>query len=425
MPSSNGKKNKPRSIFQIQSSNFALSLSLISLFIILNDFLNWPILQFAKVVSQTKFRDTLWVLQDADCYQEIGSEIFNLQVITGCPAYIYGEPLLKILNLLHIGPEDTQNFVYGMRILFSLALAFLLSELFLNFKKTLLAVTLILLSPGVQLMLYNGNIDLLILSMIIGSYFAFKYNKSIIGFFLIALVGMFKFYTIPIFAIALLIPIKKRDKLIALILFLITAMSAFSDLQKMKESIPSTGYAQFGMIIFPKYLSEIGFEISPIQGLSISVMLFLITSLLCYRIMKFFANSLLAVDYKVQLTYLLLGVVFLTCFFTGLSYDSRLIYLTLCGIILLHWIPLKKYRNITLGILVGASIFSCGIELGLIPTSHQGYHPLRLVQLANDIAIEIMASLILLYLFKLPLVSQTIAQLKFTKRNSLESHNEY
>jgi len=372
----------------------------------LQDFVNWPILQFAKVVSPKKFRDSLWVLEDADCYQKIGSEIFNLQLITGCPAYIYGEPLLKILNFLHIGSEDTQNFVYGMRILFCLALAYILSELFLGIKQNLLVAALILFSPGVQLMLYNGNIDLLIFSMIIGIYLAFKYNKPSTGFIIIALAGVFKFYTIPLFVIAIFVPIKKRDKIIALILFLMTSTSAFLDLQRMQEAIPSTGYAQFGMNIFAKYLLEIGLEISTTQGLLISLMLFALTFFLCHRLIKGFGNKDSTVDYNLKLIYFLFGLVLLTCFLTGLSFDPRLIYLTLCGVIILHWIPENLYRNITLGVLVCASLFSCGIELGLIPPAHQGFHPLRVIQLANDIAIEIVAALILLYLIKMQFLSK-------------------
>jgi len=401
MLSFNKKRGLSGLSLPIRVSNFAWTLSLVSLFVILQDFLNWPILQFAKIVSPTKFRDSLWVLEDADCYEKIGSEIFNLEITTGCPAYIYGEPLLKILNFLHIGSEDTQYFVYGMRILFCLALAYILSELFLGIKQNLLVAALVMFSPGVQLMLYNGNIDLLIFSMIIGIYLAFKHNKPIIGFIVLALAGVFKFYTIPLFVIAFLIPFKKRDKIIALILFLMTSISAFWDLHRMKEAIPSHGYAQFGMNIFTEYLLKIGLEISRTQGLLISVLLFLFTTFVCHRMIKVFENIGSIMDSNLKLIYCLLGVVFLTCFFTGLSFDSRLIYLTLCGVIVLNWIPKNLHRNATMGVLVFASLFTCGIELGLIPPTNQGFHPLRVVQLANDIAIEIIASLIFLYLIKL------------------------
>jgi hypothetical protein len=410
MPKPLAKTKRAIANYSNKVTPISLSLPLICLFIALQDFLNWPLLQFARVVHTEKFRDSLWILQDADCYQTIGNDIYNLASVTGCPAYIYGEPLLWILNILRIGPEDTEIFVHGMRFLFSLAVAHILKILFVKISKVLLVALLILISPGVQLMLYNGNIDLLIFAIVSGSYFAFKSNRTILGFILIAFTGVIKFYTIPLFIIAFFIPLNKRNKIISLFLFLITAGSAFRDLIRMKEEIPSTGYAQFGMSIFPKYLTAIGYDVSPDLGHLISILIFAGCVIIFYATFARYANQKLFIESKIQLAFLMLSVVLLACFLTGLSYDPRLIYLTISGAIVFFWIPKTIFRNLYLIFLLSASLLSCGIELGLIPTAHEGFHVLRVIQLVNDITIEISVALVLVYLLKLPIVRTRLVQ---------------
>jgi hypothetical protein len=259
---------------------------LIYLFILGQDLLNWPILQFARVVSPIKYRDTYWVLADADCFKELGPRIYGLESETGCPGYIYGQPLLKVLNILEIQASDTEMFAHALQALFSVALSFVIIELAKKTIAVFLLASLVLLSPGTQLMLYNGNFDLLIFGVVVFGYFLISKNFIFAGLFLIFLSGVFKFYTIPLLLLMVFFLPKMRHKVIALTLFIISCVSAVYDLYLMQESIPSSGYAQFGFSIYSNYLEQMGLSNSPIFGFVLSLTIFLISILISSQRLK-------------------------------------------------------------------------------------------------------------------------------------------
>jgi hypothetical protein len=166
----------------------------------------------------------------------------------------------------------------------------------------------------------------------------------------------------------------------------------------MQERIPSGGYAQFGFTIFAKYLEQIGVSLSLIMTYLISVMIFTITLsvvFLLFRVFRLSENSKVLTHDKF---YLVMATVFLSCFMTGISYDPRLIYLTLAGFSVLRNM-VKGFSRTALAILLFiASCLSCGIELGFIPQEQAQFHPLRVVQLLNDVAIEIIAAILVIQL---------------------------
>jgi hypothetical protein len=365
----------------------------IYLFTLINDFLNWPILQFARVVSPIKYRDTSWVLEDADCYREIGSKIYSLPSETGCPGYLYGRPLLEVLNFMHISQNDTLAFVYTLRALFALSFAFLIAKLSANLFAKFTLTGLILFSPGVQLMVYNSNIDLLIFAMVVFGTFAIQRGYITLGLFLVFLSGLFKFYTIPLLLLFILLLTKKRHKVLSLLVFLVATVSAALDLLLMQEPIPAGGYAQFGVTIFSKYLEQVGISLSAASTFIFSGLIFLATVLLVLSIFHSFKAEVKFREISEQPLFLVFASVFISCFLTGISYDTRLIYLTFAGYYFLLILPQGLARKAFMTFLAIASLLSCGIELGFISESDSGFHPLRGVQLVNDIAIEFLAAI--------------------------------
>lgn len=372
----------------------------IFLFTIIQDLINWPILQFARVVSPIKYRDTFWVLADADCFRAIGAGIYGLQSVTGCPGYIYGLPLLRALDILHIGQGDTKIFAYLMRALFIVSIALVVKSLKISLRNKLFITSILVLSPGVQLMLYNSNFDLLIFAMVILAHFTIQRGNVKLGLFLIFLSGLFKFYTIPLLLLfALLLP-RFRNKSYSLILFMIAATSAIMDLRQMQEQIPSSGYAQFGFTIFAKYLEEISFPLSTINVYLVSSGLFLLMACFAYLLLK---KQRILDCFEVATAnnlYLVLSTVFLSCFMTGISYDPRLIYLSLAGLLLALVTEPRSSRILIWAAILMSSLLSCGIELGFIPRNVTGLHPLRSIQLINDLAIEFLSVLLFLSLLQ-------------------------
>ena len=372
----------------------------IFLFTLVQDVLSWPILQFARVVSPIKNRDTSWVLVDAECYQILGSGIYGLQSETGCPGYIYGSPLLRTLNFLHLGQQDTIFLAYTMRALFVISIALILNHLRIRLSAQFLLVTLLLLSPGVQLMLYNSNFDLLIFAMVVFGYLAIVKEKITLGLILIFLSAIFKFYTIPLLLLFFILLPQVRYKVLSLLLFICAVFSATFDLRLMQERIPSGGYAQFGITIFAKYFEQIGIYLSPNLSFLVSTLIFFIAITVVLFLCKMFKRSDKSGDVSCDRFYLVMATVFLSCFVTGLSYDPRLIYLTLAGFLVLRTMSSGLPRAVLTILLFIASYLSCGIELGLIPESQAGFHPLRVVQLLNDVAIEILAAMFVIQMIQ-------------------------
>jgi hypothetical protein len=374
----------------------SLSTFIIVLFTLVHDLLNWPVLQFARVVSPIKYRDTFWVLADADCFPTLGSGIYGLQVDTGCPAYIYGRPLLEVLNFLNFGQEDTLFFAMMMRFLFAVSLALIFRHLRIGLKSGLSLLTLILFSPGVQLMIYNSNFDLLIFAMVIFGYLAIQGQKVGLGLLVIFLSGLFKFYTIPLLLLFSILLPQKKSKIFSLFLFTLASFSAISDLRLMQEQIPSNGYAQFGLTIFTKYLEQIGISLSPLNSYLFSVGLFLICLIPMFLLNRKLPLKYESRDFTNNHFYLVTCFIFISCYLTGLSYDPRLIYLSLTGFLIVRSLEQGMIRKVFLSLLLVASFLSCGIELGFIPKGHTGLHPLRFIQLINDVAIHLLAAFLFL-----------------------------
>ena len=402
-----GRWQQSRSSFNLTFCGFGFYA-----FILINDFFNWPLLQFARVVSPIKFRDTSWVLADADCYEKIGSGIYGLESETGCPGYLYGSSLLRLLNFLNIHEYHTHIFVIVMRAFFAIAAAYVVVKMSTTSRQALLIFVLISFSPGVQLMLYNANFDLLIFAMLVASHFAFKENLIIISLTLIFLSGAFKFYTIPLLLVMAFFVPKIRQKLVAVIFFIIAFGLAVSDLKLMQEEIPSTGYAQFGLTVFTRYIQEIGLSVSTIYGFLLSFALFMATLYLSFITKAKIKLMVVESDPDRLLMFMMLGIVFLSCFFTGLSYDPRLIYLSLSATIVIVQFPSSLYKRISLALVGISSFLSCGIELGFMPMGETAFHPARVIQLLNDIAIEFLTAFILLCLIDMCASSKSRTSLR-------------
>lgn len=384
----------------IELWKITLIAALIYLFVLGQDLLTWPILQFARVVSPIKYRDTYWVLADADCFKEIGSRIYGLESETGCPGYIYGQPLLRVLGFLEIQASDTQLFARALQIFFSVALSYVILKLAKKAITVFLLAALVMLSPGTQLMLYNGNFDLLIFTLVVFGYFLISKNLIIAGLFLFFLSGVFKFYTLPLLLLMIFFLPKMKHKIIAISLFIVACVSAIYDLSLMQEPIPSSGYAQFGFSIYSNYLEQIGLSDLPIIGLVLSLTLFSL-SILIVSILRKSKDQLKAEgEPNNNLLFLVLAITFLACYFAGLSYDPRLLYITLAGFYLATAVTVRHYRVFISVILVWSSLLSTGIELGFIAEGHTGFHPLRFLQLSNDLSIGLLTAALCLELFK-------------------------
>ena len=247
-------------------------------------------------------------------------------------------------------------------------------------------------------MLYNSNFDLVIFTMVALGYLAIANRQAALGLILIFLSGVFKFYTIPLLLLYILLLPQIKNKVTSALLFLLAVFSAVSDLRLMQAPIPSNGYAQFGLTIFSKYLEQIGVPVSSTSSYLLSIGIFIGTLVTLLFLNKRYSLIVRSVAITNSHFYLAVSTVFISCYMTGVSYDPRLIYLSLAVFIIIRTIDSSLVRKSITTLLLIASLLSCGIELGFIPEGHTGFHPLRVIQLINDCTIEILSAILFLTL---------------------------
>ena len=149
------------------------------------------------------FIDIESVLQSAKCYKIIGLDVFSASG-TNCSGYIYGSNLLNFINATNLSSHS--GYLIGLITMFliSILLAVLASNFQLKFSYPVGYIVALIFSPGVWFLLERGNIDGWIFILLFISFRLLK-NNQILSFIVIFVSAIFKFYTLPVLLIFLLI----------------------------------------------------------------------------------------------------------------------------------------------------------------------------------------------------------------------------
>jgi len=243
-------------------------------------------------------------------------------------------------------------------------------------------------SPGIWLLLERGNYDEVIFIILVLGSIILSTKFPELGVALIAVTSLMKFYTLPLYFISLFFLKRKSSRVILLISsFPLAAYVVF--LIRQASSFPSTWKISFGLKSLGLYLEYIigqkissDFQISSI----ITTLLGLILLILIYFYMKSieikpsFVYQPEESHGKIQILYASFLVTFLSCYFAGMNFDYRLIYLaSMIGIspaIFAH----NRFRSLFLLTGLGSLLFS---------TYSFGLHgiPALLIQFVGDIAL--------------------------------------
>jgi len=276
------------------------------------------------------------VLKSAVCFERIGNEVYRTDVTPReCGSFVYSVELLRFLNILKL--PDLGAYILGTSFLW-LTVIVLCCIFFLtkNLKKLDKAIGLAaFMTPGIWLLLERGNYDelIFILAFVASLFLATKYQE--VGLFLLLLTSLIKFYTLPIFLVSIFF-LKRKFSKIAFSLIAVLVTFYLLNLINQIKTFPNTWFISFGLDSLGLYanlfLQEI---ISPdmrlprivVSGVGLS---FLVISYICLSKYGHFAKFKFNVDppkESIQNLYLIMLGIFLSCFFAGMSYDYRLIYL--------------------------------------------------------------------------------------------------
>jgi hypothetical protein len=303
------------------------------------------------------FGDLQWVLKRNGCFSKFGFLVYGNGTNTAdCNGYIYGSSLLRAMDLFGIDSRIINILgLFFMFIFVGMVSTFILygKNLRQYLKRTILLLIYIL-SPVAVLLVQRANIDIAIFALIgCAGYLAAK-NKSFYSILLIAIASLMKFYSLPI--MLLIIYLEKNSKLqkiYFLILILVTSV-IFVDLRYL-ESIPWDARNMFGNPVWGEYLEYLingaghhqNAFVSQVIGFFITVSAILLLLILNNRVelLPVVTNSNRTTVYL----FLFYFVSILSCYFSGLSVDYRLVFLfsSYCIFTALHT---EKNKTIQVGL---------------------------------------------------------------------------
>jgi len=399
------QKNKSFIIWRVLANrNITATLAslLVAAFYFLQQKFSWPGLQMSGIRGSSNYIDQESVLNSARCFKEIGISVYEINTIPdGCGGFVYSIELLRVLNFFHLSnlSSEVLGTIYMWLTILALCSVFFCIK---NFRKgDYLVAAFALVSPGIWLLLERGNYDevVFILAILAGSLLSSKYQEF--GMVLLAASVLIKFYTLPAFLLAIIFLKRKNSKIIfGAVACVVTVYVVF--LVKQIAAFPSTWYISFGLDSLGLYLNLFTREkIS--QDLQIPGIIrsaigvgFIAVFILYFTRIKLISSGILINEYLKNRTssiYNTLLFVFLSCFFAGMNYDYRLVYLA----VLIALTPaifsrsgFKRVITISGCVALCFSTFAFGLS-GV---------PVLIIQFIGDVTLYIFISAQLLYLYK-------------------------
>ena len=326
------------------------------------------------------------------------SALFGEGLGDECPPAIYGYPLLlitKSLSEIFYLPSILEPSAIFLGILFSVLFALLLKESVSDSKRKIALVSLAVFSPPLILLFERVNYDLVMALILILASWAFVKNRFVIAIILVFISAVTKFYTLPLlWILAIWIP-SLRLRLLALSAAGLASYFVIRDLNSI-EGIPVTGAYQFGVSFSEHYIKLAGFLPAPdlvVLGLGVLIPIVVVVFLMIQRqgFPSMFPNvNTQGGSFGVGIVLARFSsVVFLSCYFTGLSFDYRLVFLIMAAVPFLANGGFTKAQYFSLWFLLLAALWgSTGLAFSfLTPYSVPIAKVLYAIQLIGDIAL--------------------------------------
>jgi hypothetical protein len=327
-------------------------------------------------------------------------------VITNvCPEYVYGRALFFVTWLLGEF-SDLESSLQEISIMLGLTLAITLGFLFstdlIGRGARPWLVILASFSPAMVFLYERTNFDLIMALIVILAAYLISKNRPIMGLFVIFMSAVFKFYTLPLLWLLVVFFKSPRVKIMSLVFASIATIVVIQDVQRMNPLVPAPGTYQFGFSVFEHYFYEVGLSNWSSSVPFIGFVLPLVVSLvLTLRKTRLPAFSILEKNgarlSSKELILVMSSVTFLACYFTGLSYDYRLIFLLLAGVLYIDGGKFTRSQEWGLWVmLLGALWGSTAFGLGLAKEVGEGWvYVVGIGQLLGDVSVLVWTVLLL------------------------------
>jgi hypothetical protein len=314
--------------------------------------------------QSVNFGDLRSVLNSADCSMNIGRLVYeNRQAEEMCNNYIYGYPLLKLFNFFNIKVEQADLVGIFFMATFSAIAAYFLVKASQTSVRILIIICLF--SPPVTLLIQRANIDLFILIAVIFSAFLLSFKKYELAYLGAVIMSSFKFYPsiLAMFYLILVRPILRRilwSSFLVLVCF-----SMIFDLLSISK-LPWDARNMFGNIIWGEYLvflvSGENTHSNYVMSSIIGVLLIAVPTLVFVRIPRIFDQFEFSESQSqpawTKSLFLTNSIVFLSCYFSGLSIDYRLVFLLISVVCMFQLCVVSQFRNIIVVVSLLVSLFA-------------------------------------------------------------------
>jgi hypothetical protein len=296
------------------------------LFYELNSYFRYPYLRIGDAWFDRIFDDTYQVLNSAKCYATIGRSIYDQVTCT----YLYGSPLLDFINLLGAHPENV--YFVGKTFLIVNLMIFTFFSVYSYNKfgtKRLVLCIIIFISPPFHYLIERGNFDtVIILLILIATVFTIN-GKFLFGSIVLGIAGIFKFYTLPVLCIYLLIVKFSKGKhlKIQLVVALISATLVLRDFVEIRGILGSGtgGYGgTFGLKSFALYANHFSEYFNTSYVFLFTIMSFILVVLLMFFKFNLSEPIFDKLDSFSGVVKLLFGLQIIVCYLFTINNDYRL-----------------------------------------------------------------------------------------------------
>jgi hypothetical protein len=347
--------------------------AIVVLFYLTQHFLNWPLLRISRMRGEFNFEDFVTIFTSAKCFQTIGLQIYVPDESRPLCFYPYGRSFIFFIDLFRIPASWAPIIIVLVSFLILHGASRLLGETTF-FEKSIFV--LFFVSPPLWLGFERGNADLLICLLVLFSAYLTSKNKSLLAIWVLVISTLIKFYTFPLMVFVIWKYKPKANKFLLTGGFFALSFVMFTDIHA--QHLQQPGSFAFGSPIVAFWINALNSNlnlglnvITPRVGQLIGILLVLIISIFFLKT-RYISSQVLALN-KNELQencFTHFGVVFVTCFLLGMSYDYRLIFSALAGLFLIKSRSSQKAWKYLIACIWLPSLWLSVFSFGLSPKNH-------------------------------------------------------
>ena len=353
------------SFLMTKKKQYLLFPLIFSSFYFLQIILKWPLLNIWGIGNGFNFGDLKGIIALSKCsFRNIffQSPQYTCEFLGSTYSYFpYGTTLQIIIRFLQI--EESNTFVIGIIIFLALCilLSLIIFYLRISSTQTIIYWSIIFCSPPIVLLIERMNFDAVIILIIAITALCFGKKKLLLGTIVLTLSVLFKFYTLPVFLIVLIIIKDTRIRIIAILLMSISSFVVLQELPVIKD-FRIGAFAAFGAPVYGTYLNRIfnDFDLSYEQSSIFGLFLYILTLIIFIsfsRSNKKFSQLFKKTTNKSEISslewlYILCASIMVSCFIFGNNFEYRLVFLLVASMVYFNTRLFTSFQKSSLHIML-------------------------------------------------------------------------